>query len=318
MATSSASNFRGASYVPPEVAKRIKDSTPMYIDIYGLPGGGSGTLKDYNGIYKRAATWCGRAAYKFEAAIYTSDDGPYLWWSKGDSAWHLSFWEEAKIQKGANAGGSPLAMLKQDINNPALHTMQWHIAKNYQAASSGSTVSFVYETDANVKAAQSWKEHVDMTEATGFNRVIVVSKSGGVCYSNTNEYELADGEFQSLASCLQVTNKGQVTGISDQLQFFGFSTPFNKVSPGDSFKKYPHAASGAAGLAQKGWQDAADSGRMWSGNQRVQEDGRTINWRVVVWRLQNFWIAAMQNQWKCETAAQKMIKIGTPLVKEGW
>merc|ERR1712241_946852 len=115
-------------------------------------------------------------------------------------SWHLSFWEEAQHQKGANAGGSPLAMLKQDIQNPALHIAQWHIAKNYNAGNAdGKAVSFVYETDANVKAAQSWKEHVDETEATGFNKVVVVSKSGGVCYSNTNEYDLGAGEFESLS-----------------------------------------------------------------------------------------------------------------------
>lgn len=309
-----ASNFRGAEFVPPAVAKKIKDSTPMYIDIYGLP---APHLKDYNGIYKRAAFWNKRAAYRFENSIYTSDDGPYLWWSKGDGSWHLSFWEEAKNQKGANAGGSPLAMLKQDINNPALHTHQWHIAKNYNGSGVGGKVaSFVYETDPNVKAAQSWKEHVDETEATGFNRVIVVSKSGGVCYSNTNEYDLGDGEFASLRDSLQVC-KSNVTH-AEELNFFGFGTPFNKYDPGTRYARLPNAPSGPAALAQKGWVDAYNEGRLWSGNQRVQEDGRTINWRIVVWRLQNFWIVALQNQWTCETAAQKMIKIGTPLVTEGW
>lgn len=312
MATDVQSNFRGAEFVPPEVAAKLRDSTPMYVDIYGLPEG----LKDYNGIYKRAAFWNKRAAYRFENSIYTSDDGPYLWWSKNDSSWHLSFWEEAKVQRGANAGGSPLAMLKQDIQNPALHTANWHIAKNYQPGAA-KAVSFVYETDPNVKAAQSWKEHVDETEATGFNKVVVVSKSGGVCYSNTNEYQLADGEFESLAAALQVTGKGKLKASAESVQFFGFPGAFAQVNPGDGYK-FPIPAGSPAALAQQGWKDAIADGRIWSGSQRVEQDGRTINWRIVVWRLNNFWIVALQNQWKCETAAQKMIKIGAPLVTEGW
>merc|ERR1712156_1232725 len=138
-----------------------------------------------------APFWNKRAAYGFENSIYTSDDGPYLWWSKGDSSWHLSFWEEAQHQKGANAGGSPLAMLKQDIQNPALHIAQWHIAKNALQVTSKGALKASAETLSFFGFAtpftQSWKEHVDETEATGFNKVVVVSKSGGVCYSNTNE-----------------------------------------------------------------------------------------------------------------------------------
>merc|ERR1711964_424712 len=103
-----------------------------------------------------------------------------------------------------------------------------------------------------------------------------------------------------------------------ELLFFGFPTPFERVSPGDKFKRFPLAASSPAALAQKSWVDAASSGRLWSGHQRVQQDGRTIHWRIVVFRLNNFWIVAMQNQWKVESAAQKMIKIGTPLIGVGW
>lgn len=304
-------HFRGANYVPPDVLKKIQDSTPMYIDIYGLPG----NLAEFNGIYKRAATYNKKAAWRFEASIYTSDEGPYLWWSAKDNAWQLSFWEEAKISKGANSGGSPLAQLKQDINNPALHTIMWHIAKNYSAE---IRKNFVYDRDEKVKAAQSWKEHVDMTEAAGFNRVMVVSKSGGVCYSNTNQYELGDDEFASLDELVEIARKGRVESIADNLLFFGFGTPFVRVDPGDKFKRFPLAASSPMALAQKEWVDAANSGRLWSGHQRVQQDGRTIHWRIVVFRLNNFWIVAMQNQWKVESAAQKMIKIGTPLIGEGW
>lgn len=302
--------FRAQAYVPEAVLRKLKEQTPVYLNIDGLPD----ELSKYNGIYKYVGAYNSKAAWRFGDAIYRDDEGPYIWWSAKDHAWNLSQnYEEVLTQKGHASGGSPLAMLKGTRNHPALQgNTQWHIASAWQ---DGVGASFVYKTHAAVRCSMSWKEHVDQAEAAGFNKIIVVNKGGDVCYSNNDKYQLTDQEVDSIQNVIEMSGK-KCSGLSDELYAFDFAEPFVRVSPSDGTKRYPVGSPQA--LKQKEWVDAESNGQLWSGKLTQQAGRRRITWRIAVIRLNNFFFVVMQNQWRVERAAMELMRLSNKLLEEGW
>lgn len=306
--------FKQQDFVPYDILKKLNMDSPVYINLGGLPG----NLEQFNGIYKFTGAYNGKGCWRFGDSIYRDDEGPYIWWCAKDAAWNLStFFEEVLQQKGLASGGSVLAMLKGRRAHPALQgNNKWHIAENW-SPDAGS--SYVYKTNDGVQCSMSWKEHVDQAEARGFNKIIVTNKAGAVCYSNTDVFSLSEAEAASIDGLF--TRKSKKTfELSEQLQFFGFETPFQKVSPGDGTKRYP--AGSPQALKQAEWVNAETTGLLWSGDLRREKDlnGKKlrIHERVGVLRLNNFYFCVLQNQWTVERAAMELLHLSQKLLEEGW